>query len=108
MRETVLSEDEPETPEDPTTTPRTDKPDITSAPSLNIYCIGAAPLLTLAKRPDHEIFAVTLADIDKALAPKTETDPSTKVLSEYHDLLYVFSRSDSEKLLQRRLYDHKI
>lgn len=108
MRETVLSEDEPETPEDPTTTPRTDEPDITSAPSLNIYCIGAAPLLTLAKRPDHEIFAVTLADIDKALAPKTETDPSTKVPSEYHDLLHVFSRSDSEKLPQRRPYDHKI
>jgi hypothetical protein len=47
--------------------------------------------MSLAKKPDHEIFLVTMADIDKALATKTYTNPKTKVPVEYHDLLHVFS-----------------
>ena len=83
-------------------------PPLDNAPELNICCIGAAPLVRMARRPDHEIFAVTMADINKALAEKPRTDPATKVPREYHDLLSVFSKKDSEKLPDRRPYDHKI
>lgn len=58
---------------------------------VNIRCIGAAPFIRIAKKPDHEIFAVSIADIDKALAPKVYTDLATKLPKEYHDLLKVFS-----------------
>jgi hypothetical protein len=58
---------------------------------LNIYCIRAAPFVRIAKKPDYKIFAVSIADIDKALAPKVYTDPATKVPEEYYDLLEVFS-----------------
>jgi hypothetical protein len=77
-------------------------------PELDIYAIGAAPFMKLAQKRGYEICAITIADIDKALAEKTHTDPATKVPPEYHDLLDVFSRKDSDKLPPRRSYDHKI
>jgi hypothetical protein len=79
-----------------------------SQPKLNIYCIGAAPFMSLARRRGYEICAVSIADIDKALAVKKHTDPLTKVPPKYHDLIDVFSRENSDKLPVRRLYDHKI
>jgi hypothetical protein len=85
-----------------------EEPELVSDAELNIYCIGAAPFVRIAKKPDHEIFAVSIADIDKALAPKVYTDPATKVPEEYHDLLEVFSREKSDRLPDRRPYDHKI
>jgi len=36
------------------------------------------------------IFAVTIADIKKALAPKEYTDPAMKVLVEYYNRLEAF------------------
>jgi hypothetical protein len=77
-------------------------------PGMSICMIGAAAFSYLSKQPDHEVFAISLRDIDKALAKKTETNPSTKVPSEYHDFLSVFSRSESEKLPPHRPYDHQI
>ena len=65
---------------------------------MDICHIGAALLMTLARRPEHEIFAVTMADIDMALATKTHADPKTKVPLDYHDLLHVFSRAEADKL----------
>ncbi|KAF2675610.1 hypothetical protein K458DRAFT_397794 [Lentithecium fluviatile CBS 122367] len=58
---------------------------------LDICCIGAAPLMILSRRLNHEIFAASIADIDKALEERKYTDPATKVPREYYDLLYVFS-----------------
>ena len=81
---------------------------LASNAGLSICCIRAALLLNLAKKRGHEIFAVSIADIDKALAPKVHTDPATKVPAEYHDLLDVFSKENSDRLPERRLYDHKI
>jgi hypothetical protein len=83
-------------------------PELTPNTELNIYCIGAAPLVSLVKKRGHEIFAVSIADINKALEPKVYTDPATKVPPEYHDLLEVFSREDSDRLPKRRPYDHNI
>lgn len=75
---------------------------------MDINHIGSAPFMTLARRPDHEIYAISIADIDKALAPKAHTDPKTKVPLDYHDLLHVFSRTEADKLPIRRPYDHQI
>jgi glycogen synthase len=55
--------------------------------------------MTLARRPEHKIFAVSISDIDKALTPKAHTDPKTKVPLKYYDLIHVFSRSEADKLL---------
>ena len=79
-----------------------------SQPKLDIYCIGAAPFMSLARKKGYEICAVSIADIDKALVEKKHTDPLTKVPLEYHDLIDVFSRENSDKLPVRRSYDHKI
>ena len=75
---------------------------------MDINLIGAVPLTRLARKPGHEIFAVSIADIDKALATKTHTDLEAKVPKEYYNLLKVFLREEADKLLERRLYDHKI
>jgi hypothetical protein len=75
---------------------------------MDICHIGSAPFMTLARRPEHEIFAASMADIDKALSTKTHTDPKTKVPLDYHDLLHVFSRAEADKLPIRRPYDHQI
>jgi hypothetical protein len=89
---------------EPTRTP--DEPDTPT--QLDIYANRAVPLARLAQRPGHEIFAVTMADIEKALAPKKYTDPATKVPKEYHEFLDVFSRKELERLPEHRPYDHKI
>jgi hypothetical protein len=75
---------------------------------MDIYAIGAVPLTRLARKPGHEIFAITIADIDKALAPKKYTNPRTKLPKEYYNYLDVFSRDRSNVLPEHRSYDHKI
>jgi len=75
---------------------------------LNIYYIGAALFISLARKRGYEIYAISITNINKALAKKKHTNPLTKVSSKYHDLIDVFSRENSDKLPVRRLYDHKI
>jgi len=58
--------------------------------TLDIYIIGATPLAQLARKPEHIIFAVIIADIKKALALKKHTNPATKVPVEYHNYLDIF------------------
>ena len=76
--------------------------------TLDVCMIRATPLARLAMKPEHTIFAVIMADIEKALAPRKHTDPATKVLVEYHKYLDVFSQEEANKLPERRLYDYKI
>jgi hypothetical protein len=76
--------------------------------SLDICRIGTAPFYSLARKPHHEIFAVSMEDIDAALAPKIETEPSTKLPQELHDLLSTFSKAAANELPDHRNYDHKI
>jgi hypothetical protein len=64
--------------------------------------------MSLARRRGYEICAVSIADINKALAVKKHTNLLTKVPPKYHDLIDVFSRENSNKLPVRRLYDYKI
>jgi hypothetical protein len=75
---------------------------------MDIYYIRAALFSLLARRLEYEIFAVLMADIEKALALRTYTDPSIKVPAEYTDLLPVFDRQEADKLPERRSYDYKI
>jgi hypothetical protein len=58
--------------------------------TLDVCIIGATPLVRLAIKPEHIIFAVIVADIKKALALKKHTDPAIKVLVEYYKYLDIF------------------
>jgi hypothetical protein len=64
--------------------------DLNKLNTLDIYIIGATPLAQLTKKPKYTIFAVTIADIKKALVLKKYTNPAIKVLIEYYNLLDVF------------------
>ena len=57
---------------------------------LNVCIIRATLLAWLARKPKYTIFAVIIANIKKALALKRHTDPTIKVLIEYHKYLNVF------------------
>ena len=65
-------------------------------------------LVQLIRKPEYTIFAITIADIKKALVLKKYTNPAIKVLIEYYKHLKLFSRKEANKLLKRRLYDDKI
>jgi hypothetical protein len=73
---------------------------------MDICYIGSAPFITLAQRPNYEIFAVLIANINKALSTKTYTNLKTKVPLDYYNLIYVFSRAEANKLLIQRPYNH--
>ena len=70
--------------------------------------IGATPLIRLTKKPEYMIFAVTMADIKKALVLKKYIDLAMKVLVEHHKYLDVFSWKEADKLVKYWLYDYKI
>ena len=83
--------------------------DITSAAwKLDISMIGAASFNHLVQKSQSskdsgiQIFNVTLQDINIALTPKKPIDPATKLLAEYHNFLYVFSKSDANVLPRHR------
>jgi len=57
---------------------------------MDIYIIGATLLARLARKPKYTIFAVTIANIKKALALKKHTNPAIKVLVCYYKHLEVF------------------
>ena len=57
-------------------------------------------LIWLAKKPKHIIFAVTMADIKKALILKKHTDPATKVPVCHYKYLNIFSRKEADKLAE--------
>ena len=76
--------------------------------TIDICIIKATLLAQLAKKHKYTIFAVTIADIKKALALKKYTDPTTKVPVCYYEDLVVFSQKETNKLVEHQLYDHKI
>jgi hypothetical protein len=64
--------------------------------------IGAAPFAWLADKArgtpkGYTIFAVTLQDIEKALAPKVTIDPREKLPKKYYEFLDVFSKKEADK-----------
>jgi hypothetical protein len=82
--------------------------DVTTKP-LEIRMIQAAPFISLAKRRDHKIFAVTMEDIKKALEPKQYIDPRPLIPEEYHDLIDEFEKRFADQLPPHRdEHDFKI
>jgi hypothetical protein len=75
---------------------------------MDICEIGPAPFMSLTKKSGHEIFAASMADIEKTLRPKKHTDPAKKVPEDYHDILDEFSRKKADTLAEHRPYDLKI
>jgi Reverse transcriptase (RNA-dependent DNA polymerase)/RNase H-like domain found in reverse transcriptase len=78
----------------------------------NILEVSAVSFSRLAKRNQPEelkVFAVSMADIEKALSRKERTDPRTKLPEEYHEFLDVFDRERSDELPPlRHGVDHRI
>jgi hypothetical protein len=52
--------------------------------------IKAIPLVWLAKKPKYIIFAVIMANINKALVLKKHTNPAIKVLLKHYKHLIIF------------------
>jgi len=67
---------------------------------MDIYIIRATLLAQLARKPKYTIFAVIIANIEKALALKKHTNPTTKVLVYHHKHLKVFSQKEANKLAE--------
>ena len=60
--------------------------------------IRAIAFQHLASNPDHEVFRVSLRDIEHALKPKIKTDPATVLPEVYREFLKVFSYEEANKL----------
>lgn len=96
---------------------------------IDIQQIGAAPFMYLSKKPkENQVFTVSLRDLDRMLRSpedllinnidaeelrrrekeKKNIDPKTICPEDYHDIITVFNRSDSEVLPPHRPSDHHI
>ncbi len=65
---------------------------------LDLAQVSAAAFILNTKGRRTEVFSATMADIEKALAVKKETDPRTKLPPHYFEFLKVFDRAEAEKL----------
>ena len=71
--------------------------------------INAAVFSLLAAKPDHQVFSVSLRDIEQVLKPKKHVDPATLLSAQYHKFLDIFSKDDTDKLPPLHPgVDHKI
>ena len=88
------------------------KKEFAELPIMDISMIGTALFNILVQRASHdrniEIFSISIRNIEKALASKSNPNLAKKLPTEYHDFLNVFSRADLEILPPHRSYDHKI
>jgi len=57
---------------------------------LKVYAIDSASFLQLARKKNHDLFAVFMKNINKALNIMFIIDFATLLLLEYHDFLDVF------------------
>lgn len=78
------------------------------SPPLEVRAVGAAPFALLVTKPNIELFAITMKDIEKALSKSALTDPATRLPPKYHDFLDVFSKDLANELPPHRKSDHKI
>jgi len=66
--------------------------------SLEIYQIQAKSFYMLAQKQDHEIFAITMKNIEKILNSKLYINSYSHVFKEYHDLIDMFEKQNANKL----------
>lgn len=78
--------------------------------TLDVAQVTVSAMSSFLKRNTVGTFAVSLADIQKALTPKKPTDPRTKLPQQYHEFLGLFSAGNANKLPPHRGegVDHKI
>ena len=70
--------------------------------------IGSVSFAWVAQKKNHEVFAISMKDIEKVLNLKKSTDPATVLLKEYHEFLDVFSRQLTDTLPPHQPHDHHI
>ena len=70
--------------------------------------IGSAPFAWVAQKKNHEVFAISMKDIEKVLNLKKSTDPATVLSKEYHEFLDIFSRQLTDTLPSHQSHDHHI
>ncbi|KAG0154527.1 hypothetical protein PDIDSM_95 [Penicillium digitatum] len=97
--EPATTEDPPATTEDPPAT--AEEPPATSAdtPATYIAAVSLAACAAYARKK-YSMFAITTADIETALNPKTDTepDPVSALPEEFRDFAEVFSPKEAERL----------
>ena len=78
--------------------------------SVQVSATSYEYLRTKSKKGSVEIFAASMADINKALRPKVRTDPRNKLPIKYYEFLNIFDYKEAEKLppLRGRGVDHAI
>ena len=64
--------------------------------------------MCLTQKPGYKIFATSIVNIEKTLAPKKYTNLATKVPAEYHGNLKAFSQTKVDKLPEYQSYNLKI
>ncbi len=94
------------------------KKDIPILPRTPKICIGEADLAMIGadaycaacRLKGAQVIVVSMRDLEYQAGKeaRSETDPRSVILEEYHDLLDIFSKKDSDTLLFHRKYDHKI
>ena len=75
---------------------------------LNICMIGAALIICLAQRKNHQLFITLLKNNEKALAPQEAVNVLIKLLREYYEFATLFFWEKFNKLPSHCLYDHII
>ena len=75
---------------------------------LEICMIGSVSFAWVAQKKNHEVFAISMKDIEKVLNLKESTDPATVLSKEYHEFLDVFSRQLADTLPSHQSHDHHI
>ena len=81
---------------------------------VHVSAVAFTALSRRAKKKKQDenlqIFAASMKDIEKALRPKTTTDPRTKLPIQYHEFLDVFDKKEADKLppIRGNSVDHKI
>ena len=76
--------------------------------SLEICQIQAELFYMLAQKQDHKIFTIIMKDIEKVFESKQYIDPRSHVFEEYHDLLDMFEKKNTDKLPPHKDYNIKI
>ncbi len=77
---------------------------------VDVAMIGADVYRAACSLKGAQVFAVFMRDLEYQAEKeaKLETNPRTIVPAEYHDLLDVFFKKNSDTLPPHRKYDHKI
>ncbi len=81
-----------------------------STKKVDIAIIGVDAYCTACRLKRAQVFAVSMRDLEYQAEKEArpETNPRSVVPEEYHDLLDVFSKKNSDTLLPHQKYDHKI